>query len=259
MWGETVDLVNGREDEGEGDLAAKRPDGLCSTHPPARPDTDASPPRPTIAKDCVTGGASFGTAADRHRHHRLTSSSPPTPPRPAAGTTTDGCSPFTNAGRRRQGRPTSTAACAPSRRRPPGRDRRGRSGTHHRQPQRRPRSACPASTRPWSPRPRSVSSDRETIRTAIGGGSDRQRHHQGHHDGDRSTPTAGCIGEKSSAFGGAIRDMWNPTCYGDPGKVSDAEYKCAHRRRRRRAQQLRCAQPRLRARSSTAAPTTARP
>ncbi len=34
------------------------------------------------------------------------------------------------------------------------------------------------------------------------------------------------MGEKSDAFGGAIRDMWNPTCYGDPGKVSDAEYIC---------------------------------
>ena len=34
------------------------------------------------------------------------------------------------------------------------------------------------------------------------------------------------IGEKSPAFGGAIRDMWNPTCYGDPGKVTDAEYNC---------------------------------
>ena len=34
------------------------------------------------------------------------------------------------------------------------------------------------------------------------------------------------MGEKSDAFGGAIRDMWNPTCYGDPGKVSDAEYVC---------------------------------
>ena len=32
------------------------------------------------------------------------------------------------------------------------------------------------------------------------------------------------MGEKSTAFGGAIRDMWNPTCYGDPGKVTDAEY-----------------------------------
>ncbi len=33
-------------------------------------------------------------------------------------------------------------------------------------------------------------------------------------------------GEDDPAFGGAIRDMWNPTCYGDPGKVSDAEYHC---------------------------------
>ncbi|MEI5674892.1 MULTISPECIES: M4 family metallopeptidase [unclassified Nocardioides] len=33
-------------------------------------------------------------------------------------------------------------------------------------------------------------------------------------------------GEADPAFGGAIRDMWNPTCYGDPGKVSDAEYYC---------------------------------
>ena len=35
------------------------------------------------------------------------------------------------------------------------------------------------------------------------------------------------MGEDSTAFGGAIRDMWTPTCMGDPGKVSDAEYHCA--------------------------------
>jgi Zn-dependent metalloprotease len=34
------------------------------------------------------------------------------------------------------------------------------------------------------------------------------------------------MGEDSTAFRGAIRDMWTPTCYGDPGKVSDAEYHC---------------------------------
>ncbi len=33
-------------------------------------------------------------------------------------------------------------------------------------------------------------------------------------------------GEDDPAFGGAIRDMWQPTCYGDPGKVTDAEYTC---------------------------------
>ena len=34
------------------------------------------------------------------------------------------------------------------------------------------------------------------------------------------------MGEDSTAFGGAIRDMWNPNCLADPGKVSDAEYHC---------------------------------
>jgi Zn-dependent metalloprotease len=34
-------------------------------------------------------------------------------------------------------------------------------------------------------------------------------------------------GEDDPAFGGAIRDMWDPTCLGDPGKVSDQEYFCA--------------------------------
>ncbi len=53
-------------------------------------------------------------------------------------------------------------------------------------------------------------------------------------DDDQSIRTPGCgssdrwrMGEDASAFGGAIRDMWNPTCQGDPGKVSDvAQYSC---------------------------------
>jgi bacillolysin len=35
------------------------------------------------------------------------------------------------------------------------------------------------------------------------------------------------MGEDSSSFGGAIRDMYNPVCYGHPGKVSDRQYTCA--------------------------------
>jgi Zn-dependent metalloprotease len=35
-------------------------------------------------------------------------------------------------------------------------------------------------------------------------------------------------GEDDFGFGGAIRDLWNPTCYGDPGRVSDvAQYSCS--------------------------------
>jgi bacillolysin len=35
------------------------------------------------------------------------------------------------------------------------------------------------------------------------------------------------MGEDSTAFNGAIRDMWNPVCYGNPGKVTDTQYVCA--------------------------------
>ena len=35
------------------------------------------------------------------------------------------------------------------------------------------------------------------------------------------------MGEDASAFGGAIRDMWDPTCKGDPGKVTDGQYVCS--------------------------------
>ncbi len=33
-------------------------------------------------------------------------------------------------------------------------------------------------------------------------------------------------GEDDPAFGGAIRDMWHPNCYGDPGRVLDPIYWC---------------------------------
>ncbi len=33
-------------------------------------------------------------------------------------------------------------------------------------------------------------------------------------------------GEDDPAFGGAIRDMWHPNCYNDPGMVSDSQYEC---------------------------------
>ena len=35
------------------------------------------------------------------------------------------------------------------------------------------------------------------------------------------------IGEDASAFGSAIRDMWNPPCKGDPGKVTAGNYWCS--------------------------------
>ena len=94
VWGETLDLINAREDEGEGNLDQKRPVGLCSSHSPVIPLLTINSPA-SIAKDCITGGW-LG---------------PVTLPAPITGnvvvaedaanpdgpTTTDGCSPFTNA------------------------------------------------------------------------------------------------------------------------------------------------------------------
>lgn len=34
-------------------------------------------------------------------------------------------------------------------------------------------------------------------------------------------------GEDDPAFGGAIRDMWRPECYNDPGRVTSASYACS--------------------------------
>ena len=56
----------------------------------------------------------------------------------------------------------------------------------------------------------------------------RHREHDGqghrHRHQGRLAPLADR--REFAAFGGAIRDMWNPNCYGDPGKVGDAEYYC---------------------------------
>lgn len=44
--------------------------------------------------------------------------------------------------------------------------------------------------------------------------------------GGTDNSVAWLMGEEASAFNGAIRDMYNPTCYNNPGKVSDRQYVC---------------------------------
>ncbi|MBC2934334.1 M4 family metallopeptidase [Nocardioides sp. zg-1228] len=220
VFGEVVDLVNNREDEGEGDLSAKRPDGLCSTHSPALPQLTINSPS-SIAKDCLTGGASFGRP--------LTGAgisgdvaAPTDAVEAGGGTNLDGCSPYdqdvtgkvvlVNRGlcsfEEKAEVATAEGAAAliiGNREEAP----LGMSGADQ----------TLVST---------VSiglSDRESIRTAIASGAtvNVTMRDVG---GDRFDSYRWLLSEKSSAFGGAIRDMWNPTCHGDPGKVSDAEYKC---------------------------------
>ncbi|MFZ2502602.1 MAG: M4 family metallopeptidase, partial [Nocardioides sp.] len=58
IWGETIDLINAREDAEEGDLLTPRTD-QCSTHSPTVPVLTITGPS-SIARDCVATLASFG-------------------------------------------------------------------------------------------------------------------------------------------------------------------------------------------------------
>ena len=98
VWGETIDLINGREDEGEGDITSPRTVGMCSTHSPANPLVTINSPG-AIAKDCLTGGCLVRCAArppritadvvvarptpvERDRPVRRPTAARPTPTRP---------------------------------------------------------------------------------------------------------------------------------------------------------------------------------
>ena len=219
VFGETVDLINAREDEGEGDLSVKRPDGLCSTHSPALPLLTIKSPA-SIAKECLTGGASFGrplTGAGITGDVAV-----PTDPVEAGGTNLDGCSPYDQ---------DVTGKIVLVNRGFCTFESKARVATAE------GAAALIIGNREEAPLGMSGSdqtlvstvsiglSDRQSIRTAIAGG---QTVNVNMRDvaGDRVDSYRWLLSEKSSAFGGAIRDMWNPTCHGDPGKVSDAEYKC---------------------------------
>jgi Zn-dependent metalloprotease len=219
IWGETIDLINGRLDEGEGDLTQHR-SNLCSTHSPALPLLTINAPS-SIAKDCLTGGASFGAQPTPEGISGDVAT--PTDAIEEGGTATDGCSAYeqdvtgkivlvdrglcTFVEKAQMAKAEGAAALIIG-----NRDDApiGMSGDD-------------------TTLPTTVSiglTDRESIRTAIKAGETVNVTIKDA-GGEREDSFRWLIGEKSPAFGGAIRDMWMPTCYGDPGKVSDAEYKCS--------------------------------
>jgi Zn-dependent metalloprotease len=238
IWGETVDLINGRMDEEEGDIAAKRPDGQCSTHTPAKPLLTVNSPA-DIARDCATGGAAFGPPltgtgvtgdlvlgldADENAG---TSGDQPTNPFDLGGSKYDGCSPFTNAAevtgqivmvnrgvcgfevKARNIESAGGVAAVIANRDPAPLTMSGDAGAD-----------------PAIPSVSIGSDDRNAIAGAIEGSGDTVNVTMKDAGGDRSDSYRWLIGEDATAFGSAIRDMWTPTCMGDAGKVSDAEYYC---------------------------------
>ena len=216
VWGETVDLINGRDDEGE-TFDAKRPDGECDPTAAAKLTVVINSPA-DVAGPCTAAEAAFGdgystTPQDADVQVAIDDD--------VSGSTTDGCAPFANA-----------AAVA------------GKYAYVD-------RGACAFQMKADN----AVAAGATGIIIgnnvpgdlpfAVGGVStisgfmvtyeDGQRFKAADTSnvtitaediGDRTPSTRWLVGEKSEAFGGAIRDMWTPTCYGDPGKVTDAEYKC---------------------------------
>ncbi len=217
VWGETLDLVNGREDEGE-TFDTKRPDGECD--PTASPTLEVNILAPEAqAGPCKAAAASFG---DGYTTETVTTDVlVATDPSDGAGaSTTDGCSPFTNAA-----------------------DIDGMYAYVD-------RGSCAFQTKVDNAEAAGatgivIGNNVDGVPFAVAGSADISGIMVSRPDGvrfkaagtstieitaedisERTDSTRWLVGEKSHAFGGAIRDMWTPTCYGDPGKVSDAEYNC---------------------------------
>ncbi|MGZ6752111.1 MAG: M4 family metallopeptidase [Nocardioides sp.] len=225
VWGETIDLVNGRHDEGEGDLTTKRPVGECSTHSPSQPQVHVNSPA-ALVKDCDTGAAFFGPQLDSTGVTGDVVVGTDAV-EDGGGTATDGCSAFDNATAVAGKIALVDRGLCPFEAKTRNAQAAGAIaliiGNRDDAPVGMPGDDGADVTIP------TVSiglSDREAIKTALAGG---QPVNVTMRDvaGQRVDSYRWLMGEQAPAFGGALRDMWTPTCYGDPGKVTDAQYKCS--------------------------------
>jgi Zn-dependent metalloprotease len=219
IWGETVDLINGRLDEGEGNLTRKRPVGQCSKYTRGGISATINAPS-SIAGPCeAAAAASFGPVFDKAG---VTSDVVVAQDDAGDGSATNGCSAFTNAADIAgkwayvdRGVCTFATKVANA-------ENAGATGIV---------VGDSVAGRP----PISIAGVSDIYGLMVTKGDGDKIKSAGSvvnmtvRDSDTDTKADSyrwLMGEKSDAFGGAIRDMWNPTCYGDPGKVSDAEYVC---------------------------------
>jgi Zn-dependent metalloprotease len=227
VFGETVDLVNAREDDGEGDLTVKRTDGACSRFTRGKiaatidapasiagPCASATPFQhgPIFDKTGVTAAVVLGTdAIEKDKDGKV------------IGTASDGCSTLTNAAAvKDKWVYVDRGACVLNDKVQHAVDA-GATGVVVGNVTNGPPAAAGGDYPIYglmvdgeaAARIKSVASG--TVRMTV-------------KDVDtevKDNNARWVLSEKSDAFGGAIRDMWKPTCYGDPGKVSDAEYWCS--------------------------------
>ncbi|MEJ7773752.1 MAG: M4 family metallopeptidase [Nocardioidaceae bacterium] len=230
IWGETVDLINGRQDADEDNLTAKRGDGQCSSNTAANPVVVINTPE-SIARVCPAGAASFGpqlTATgvtdDVVQGLDVVEPATPGPPPTPTGTTTDACSPLTNGAEVADKIViVDRGGCAFTQKATnvDATDARGLIiGNNVPGPPNGMSGVANVSI----PVVQISQENRNAIVSQLANGVNVTMKDAG---GEREDSFRWLVGEDSSAFGGAIRDMWTPTCLGDPGKVSDAEYKCS--------------------------------
>jgi Zn-dependent metalloprotease len=216
IWGETLDLVNNREDEGEGDTSTKRPVGLCSLY--TRSGVELFVNTPASIGHCDASPAAWGptiTAAGFTDDVVVATDT--------GASTTDGCDAvFANAAAVNGNFVYVDRGNCPFQTKLNNAIANGATGIIvGNNDATAPFSMSGTGTIPGL----MVSQAKGTeIKAAAPPVNATMR-------ATDTSPKADSYrwlqGEKSTAFGGAIRDMWNPNCYGDPGKVSDVQYSCS--------------------------------
>jgi Zn-dependent metalloprotease len=221
VWGETVDLINGEQDAGEGDISTKRPDDTCSTHTTALPRAVINSPS-DIAKVCFAGAAAFGppvtgTGTTADVVQGLDD--------PADGSATNGCSALTNAAAVAGKIAIIDRGVCGFVIKVKNAQNAGAIGAIIGNNVEAVNGMAGVDPTITIPSVMIALSDRNRIVTKLATAPVNVTLKDA--GGDRADSYRWLIGEQSAAFGGAIRDMWKPTCMGDAGKVSDAEYFCS--------------------------------
>jgi Zn-dependent metalloprotease len=221
IWGETVDMING---EGTDSPAPVRTVNTCSIYTDPIPTLTINAP-PSIAGDYAAAGAAFGpTLTETGLTDDVVLALDPADG--VGPSTTDACSPLTNAAA-----VSGNIALVD----------RGTCGFVVKVKNAQNAGAVGvivANNVPGAPSPMGGADPTITIpsimvsqatgnliKGQLSNGVNVTMHLTGGSTAEDSYRWL--MGEDSTAFGGAIRDMWTPTCMGDPGKVSDAEYACS--------------------------------
>ncbi|GAB3260896.1 M4 family metallopeptidase [Nocardioides dilutus] len=221
IWGETVDLINGRQDADEGNIDTPRTVGQCSTHSPATPVVVINSPA-EIAKDCEAGAAQFGAQLDGTGITGNVVLGIDT----GGASTTDACEPLTN-GAEVDGNIAlvDRGTCAFTIKVKNAQDAGAVAVLVADNVEAPPSPMSGTDATITIPSVRIRLSDGNLIKSELSPGPVNVTMKDA--AGTRQDSYRWLMGEDSTAFGGAIRDMWHPNCYGDPGKVSDAQYYCA--------------------------------